>query len=264
MTRTFVLLLAALFCLTAQSPQPSVAPPSPQAAAADWTSLGSEHKDLSFRVGCIVVPTAPADSNSREIVYFKNDGTEPYDFYAGFSLDGTTTKIINYHVRIDPGSVTVTFFGFQRACGEDKQIYWSNVYQQKGYMTPQRTADKNAVWLSCSMTSQTMSASNGASLIVPQGSGQTIVLAYEERSLGLLAYDPDGKILNETNPVFSATEVSWFYEGLYQYHLDRKTLALTRTGSYKEESNLENPPDITITDNESGQCQKTTAPPLSS
>ena len=263
MARTFVLLLAALFCLTAQSPPPAP-PPAASTAPSDWTSLGAEHKDLSFRMGCVIVPTAPADRNAAEIVFFKNDGTEPYDFYAGFSLDGTTAKIINYHIRIDPGAVTVTFFGFSRPCGADKQIFWSNVYQQKGYMTPQQTADKNAAWLSCTMTSHTMMASNGASLILPQGSGETFTLAYEEKILGLLAYDPQSKTLNETNPAFAANEVSWFYQGTYQYHLDRKTLALTRTGTYKEESNLENPPDITITDNESGQCQKTTAPPLSS
>jgi hypothetical protein len=164
-------------------------------------------------------------------------------------------------VRVDAGSINVTFFGFSRNCGADKTFYSSNVYQQKAYMTPQKTADKSAVWLTCTLTSHSMNASNGASIQLPLGAAQGGTYSLDEKNQTMLVYDPASKTLSDTAASFAKDEVTWFYNGAHQYHLNRKTLAFFRMGSYKEDSNLVTPIDITITDREDGQCQKATAPP---
>ena len=256
MLRALACFLAAVFALTAQAPAPTSSP-----APSDWATLSNSYPDLGFHVGCIADPSVTSGDNLKELVYFKNDSDQAYELDAGFSPDGTTSKIVYYHLRIDPSSVAVTFFGFSRACGSDKTIYWANVVAEKPYLTPQATPSKSAVWLACSVTSHSMSASNGASMIVPLGKDDATIFAYDERSVSLLAYDPKTRSTSDTGATFLKDDVTWFYATAYKYDLNRKTLAFTRSASYKEESNLVTPVDTTVDDAESGQCQKVPAPP---
>lgn len=269
MLRALAWSLAAIFALTAQtapSATPLGTPPAPSASPAAtpaWTVLSTSYPDLSFHFGCISVPTLPGDDKLRELVYFKNDSDEPYELDAGFSPDGTTAKVVNFHLRVDAESVAVTFFGFLRPCGADKTVFWSNVASTRAYFTPQATPSRSAIWLSCTLSSHSIFGSNGTSMVVDLGRGGAGTYAYEEKEQTLLAYDPRSRSASQTGATFLQNDVTWFYATAFQYDLNRKTLSFTRSGSYQEESNLVTPPDTKITDNEAGACQRISAPPLS-
>lgn len=260
MLRALAFTAAALLCLTAQTaPTPSPAPSG--APSSEWTPVGAEHKDVSFRMGCVEVPTAKTEDKTFEMIFFKNDGPQPVVLQAGFSPDSTPAKAVYFDLRVDPQSVNVTFLNFSRACGADQTIFWQNLFPQKAYLTSQQKPPSSAVYLSCTVTAHSVTVDNGASAQLPLGNGPVGTFAMDERSQTMLAYDPVSKTFSDTNASFGKDDVSWYLATVYQYHLNPKTLAFYRTGSYKEQSNLVTPPDYTISDREDGTCQKVSTPP---
>lgn len=265
MLRTSAIAAAALFMLTAQTPAPpSTAPvPSPAASGApssEWTPVGADHKDVGFRMGCVEVPTAKTEDKTFEMILFKNDGVQPVVLQTGFSPDGTAAKAVWFDLHVDAGSVNVSFLNFSRACGADQTIFWQNLFPQKAYLTPQQKPQPSAVFVSCTVTAHSVTVDNGASAQLPLGNGTAGTFALDEKSQTLLAYDPVSKTFSDTSATFGKDDVSWFSATVYQYHLNPKTLAFYRAGSYKEQSNLVTPPDYTISDREDGTCQKVSAP----
>ncbi|GEM_PF-5171053 len=267
MLRALAIGAAALLMLTAQTTAPPGTPaatvaPSPAAsgAASEWTPFSADHKDVGFRMGCVVVPTAKTEDKTFEMVFFHNDGPQPVDFQAGFSPDGTPASAVYFNVHVDAGSVNVSFLNFSRACGADQTIFFQNLFAQKAYLTVQQTPQKSAVFVSCTLTAHSITVDNGASVQLPLGSASVGTFAVDERNQQLLAYDPVSKTFSDTNARFGKEDVAWFYATVYQYHLNPKTLAFYRVGSYKEQSNLVTPPDYTISDREDGRCQKTGPP----
>jgi hypothetical protein len=271
MLRTLAVAVAALLMFTAQTPAPSGTPaaatapsaaPSPAAsgAASAWTPFSADHPDVGFRMGCVVVPTAKTEDKTFEMAFFHNDGVQPVDFQAGFSPDGTPANAVYFNVHVDAGSVNVSFLNFSRACGADQTIFFQNLFAQKAYLTAQQTPQTSAVYVSCTLTAHSITVDNGASVQLPLGNANVGTFAVDERSQQLLAYDPVSKTFSDANATFGKDDVAWFYATVYQYHLNPKTLAFYRVGSYKEQSNLVTPPDYTISDREDGQCQKTSAP----
>ncbi|MGH7684104.1 MAG: hypothetical protein ACREMT_07165, partial [Vulcanimicrobiaceae bacterium] len=219
----------------------------------------AQNKDFGFRIGCVEVPTAKTEDKTFETILFRNDGLQPVDVQAGFSPDATPAKAVYFDVHVDAGSVNVSFLNFSRACGADQTVFYQNLFPQR-ILTAQAKPPASAVYVACTLTSHAVAVDNGASAQLPLGNGNVGTFAMDQKSQTLYVYDPVGKTFSDANGTYGKDDVSWFSRA-YQYHINTKTLAFFRTGSYKEESNLVTPPDYTISDREDGQCQKLTGPP---